>query len=142
MEEILELKTYIEQKDYDAALTLVEEMEEMSRDDKINKIESFLEVLLIHLIKQEAEKRTTRSWEISIKNATDNIKRTNKRRKAGGNYLTEDEMRDAIDESFPISIRRASLDAFEGQFSEQELAQKIDVNQIKEKALTLVLTEK
>ena len=62
MDELLELRTHIEQGRYAEALTLIGEMEEMSRDDKINKIESFLHILLLHLIKQAVEQRTTRSW--------------------------------------------------------------------------------
>jgi hypothetical protein len=34
-------------------------MEEMSREDKVNKIYSCPEILLLHLIKQRAEQRTT-----------------------------------------------------------------------------------
>lgn len=52
MEELLELRSYIEQGRYADALVLIGEMEEMSRDEKINKIESFLQILLLHLIKQ------------------------------------------------------------------------------------------
>ncbi len=99
-------------------------MEEMSRDDKINKIEGFLEILLIHLIKQEAEKRSTRFWEVSIKNATDNVNRTNRRRKAGGCYLTDAEISEALEETFRFAVRRASLEALEGRFTEQELLEK------------------
>jgi len=61
MEELYELRSYIEQGRYADALVLLGEMEEMSRDDKINKVGSFLEILLLHLIKRHAEKRTTRS---------------------------------------------------------------------------------
>jgi len=42
MEELFQLRSHIEQGYYEKALTLIKEMEEMSRDDKINKIESFL----------------------------------------------------------------------------------------------------
>ncbi len=138
MEEILELKSYLLKKDYDAALSIVEEMEEMSRDDKINKIESFLEILLIHLITQEVEKRSTRSWEVSIKNAVDNVNRTNKRRKAGGSYLTDTELFEALEEAFRFAVRRASLEALEGRFAEQELLEKFDSNRVKKKAFSLL----
>ena len=41
-------------------------MEEMSREDKVHKIYSFAEMLLLHLIKQKrTEQRTTRSWELT-----------------------------------------------------------------------------
>jgi hypothetical protein len=89
MEELLELKTLLLGGNISEALLLVEEMTEMSKDDKLNKIFSFGIILLLHLIKQQAEKRTTRSWDTSIFNAVKQIQRTNKRRKAGGQYLIQ-----------------------------------------------------
>ena len=88
MEELLELKTLLIGGNISEALILVEEMTEMSKDDKLNKIFSFGIILLLHLIKQQAEKRTTRSWDVSIRNSVRQIQRSNKRRKANGNYLT------------------------------------------------------
>ncbi len=96
MEELFELRTYIEQGRYQNALTLLGEMEEMSKDDKINKITSYLEILLLHLIKQHVEKRTTKSWNASIRNSLIHIGRTNKRRKAGGCYLSQNEIIEAM----------------------------------------------
>jgi hypothetical protein len=121
MEELITLRTYIETHKYDEALQLISELEEMSLEDKINKIGSFVIVLLIHLIKQEAEKRTTKSWEISIRNAVWEINRTNKRRKAGGSYLTPEELSQTIADSYPMVLARASLEAFEGQYRENRV---------------------
>ncbi|MDQ3831728.1 MAG: DUF29 domain-containing protein, partial [Candidatus Tectomicrobia bacterium] len=135
MEELLELRAHIEQGRYTEALALIGEMEEMSRDDKINKIEGFLHILLVHLIKQHAEQRSTRSWEVSIKNAVDGVNRVNKRRKAGGYYLTRDELKESIDEIYPTSLRQASLEAFEGRYDDTELATKIYEHKIKKEAL-------
>lgn len=61
MEELLELKQLLHEGRLDEALQLVNELEEMSLSDKINKIDSYGVILLIHLIKQNAEKRSTRS---------------------------------------------------------------------------------
>jgi len=56
-------------------------MDEMSRDDKINKIISYMRVLLIHLIKQAVGKSAQpRSWEDSIEESLDSITTTNKTR--------------------------------------------------------------
>ena len=82
MEELIQLRQYIETKNYDKALEIVAELEEMSKEDKLNKIYSYCVILLIHLIKQEAEKRTTRSWDVSIRNSIREINRTKKRRSA------------------------------------------------------------
>ncbi len=69
------------------ALAIVEELEEMGRNDIIKTIRSYAVVLLLHLIKQQAKNRTTRPWEVSIRNSVREIQRENKCRKAGGYYL-------------------------------------------------------
>jgi pentatricopeptide repeat protein len=104
MEELFELKAYIEQGRYAEALQLIEEMEEMSNDDKINKIYSLMVVLLLYLIKKHAERQTTRAWEYSIWNTSRQIQRVNKRRKAGGVYLCEQEMHQVITEAYPDAL--------------------------------------
>lgn len=139
MEELLELREHIQQGRYAEALTLVGEMEEMSRDDKINKIEGFLHITLVYLIKQHAEQRNTRSWEVSIENAIDGVKCVNKRRKAGGYYLSKEELRESIEEIFPAALRQASLEAFEGRYDDSQLATKFDKGQVAQQALQLVL---
>ena len=73
MEELLELREFVVAGNLDAALSLIDELEEMSKEDKINKIYSYCVVLLVHLIKQQAEKRTTHSWDVSIRNSIDVI---------------------------------------------------------------------
>ncbi len=69
MEELLTLKDLLLQGDIPAALMIVEELEEMSRNDIIKTIRSYAVILLLHLIKQQAENRTTRFWEVSIRNS-------------------------------------------------------------------------
>ena len=66
MEEILELKELIKSHDYNGALKIVEELEEMSRGDIVRVIKSHATILLIHLIKQKVESKTTNFWDISI----------------------------------------------------------------------------
>ena len=138
MEELLKLRQYIQEQSYDQALTLIDEMEEMSKEDKLNKIYSHAVILLLHLIKQTAEQRSTRSWEFSIYNATKEIKRVNKRRKSGGYYASEEELQEILADAFDTAIKRAALEAFEGQYSEVELAARIDSDQIQQKAMTLI----
>ncbi len=139
MEELYELRAYIEQGKYPEALVLLGEMEEMSHEDKINKIGSFLVILLLHLIKKQAEKRTTRSWETSIQNALDEIAFTNKRRKAGGYHLGREELQEAIAERYGLALRSAALEAFGGLYEARKLAELVDQDQIKAEALQLIL---
>jgi Domain of unknown function DUF29 len=84
MEELLELKTLLHQGNISGALLLIEDLEEMSKSDKLNKIFSYGIILLVHLIKKVAEQRTTRSWETSILNSAKQIQRINQRHKANG----------------------------------------------------------
>jgi len=140
MEELLTLRQHLENHDYDAALAIVAELETMSKEDKLNKIYSFAVVLLIHLIKQAAEQRSTRSWEFSIYNATKEIKRINKRRKTGGYYASPEELQEIIEDAFDTALKKAALEAFEGQYTEQELAQKITANEVKSQALQAIIS--
>jgi len=55
MEELLELKDLLIKGDIKGALAIAEELEEMSRDDKITAIGSYAVILLLHLIKQQVE---------------------------------------------------------------------------------------
>ena len=80
MEELAELRNYIQSERYADALLLIDELEEMSKEDKLNKIHSHVIILLLHL-KKHAEQRSSRSWEFSIANSIHQITRINKRRK-------------------------------------------------------------
>ncbi len=134
MEELMELRGRIERGEYDKALELVAEMEEMSRDDKINKILSFTEILLAQFIKQAVEKRTTRSWDVSIWNSCNQVQRVNRRRKAGGTYLSDNELAGIIAEAFPAALRRASLETLEGRHTESELLAMLDPDIVQRRA--------
>ncbi len=141
MEELLELKTLLLGGNISEALLLVEEMTEMSKDDKLNKIFSFGIILLLHLIKQQSEKRTTRSWDTSIFNAIKQIQRTNKRRKAGGQYLMPSELRETLEDAYPSALKGAALEAFEGIYEAEAIAAMIDRNLILNEAMQLITAE-
>ena len=139
MEELLELKGFLLSGNISDALFLVEEMTEMSKDDKLNKIYSFAKVLLLHLIKQRAENRTTRSWDLSIKNSVREIQRTNHRRKAKGNYCEPSELRETIEEAYEIALDAAAGEAFEGRYEADELGAMVDREAIINQAIALIL---
>ncbi|MFW9264444.1 DUF29 family protein [Nostoc sp. CALU 546] len=139
MEELLTLKDLLVKGDVQGALIIVEELEEMSRNDIIKTIRSYAVILLLHLIKQQAENRTTRSWEVSIRNSVREIQRENKRRKAGGYYLTPEELLETLAEAYLNAIDEASLEVEEGRYEAQELDKLVNQEQIINRALTLIL---
>ena len=138
MYEIEELRKKLEAQDYIGALQIIDEIDEMSREDKLNKIYSYMVILLLHLIKQQAEQRTTSSWDRSIFNSIDNINRTNKRRKSEGYYANSDVLQEIIDEAYPRAIKEASFEAFEGKLTVNQLEEKVDRDSIKRKAISLL----
>jgi hypothetical protein len=125
--------------DYAEALALIDEMDEMSRDDKINKIESYMRVLLVHLIKQAAEKRSTRSWEASMREALASIVSSNKRRKSGGRYLDDETLRESLGEAWPRALDRASMEAFEGIYTADQLAVMVNREALLEQAFQQII---
>lgn len=138
MEELLELRELLQQGKVDEALLLVDELEDMSLSDKINKIDSYGVILLIYLIKQQAEKRSTRSGEISIANTAREIRKLNKCRKAGGYYLSPAQLSEILQEGYQIALKRASVEALEGRFEAEELESMVDRQAILLQAIALL----
>jgi hypothetical protein len=138
MFELQQLREKIEQQDYQSALQIINDLEEMSVEDKLNKIESYILILLLHLIKQQSENRTTSSWNRSIANSLRGIKKTNQRRKTGGYYATPELIKSLLQENLQDALEEASYEAFEGKFTSQELSQKIDAQLILERAFELI----
>ena len=139
MEELLTLKELLHQGKISEALLIVEELEEMSKSDKLNKIFSFGVILLLHLIKQSAENRTTKSWNTSILNSLKQIQRTNKRHKAKGNYLTEEELLETLEDAYDSALRDAAIEAFEGRYEAEEIGEMVNREEIIRKAMDLIL---
>jgi Domain of unknown function DUF29 len=77
MEELLELKMLLLKGDMKGSLAIVEDLEEMGRKGIIKTVRSYATILLLHLIKRHAERCTTRSWDVSIRNAVREIQREN-----------------------------------------------------------------
>lgn len=139
MEELMELKELLYQGKVAEAMELVEELEEMSKSDKLNKIFSFAIIVLVHLLKKAAENRTTKSWETSIFNSVKQIQRTNQRHKGKGTYLTDEELRETLEDAYLSALRKAALEAFEGSYEAEEIAQMVNRDDIIGMAMDLIL---
>ena len=138
MEELVELRELVQKQEYENALLLIDELEEMSKEDKLSKIYSYIVVLLVHLIKQIAEQRTTRSWDFSIYNSLKSIKRINERKRSRGVYANEEQLVEIIEDAFDIALRKSSLEAFGGIYTGDQLLKKINASEIKHQALNLI----
>lgn len=138
MEELLTLKELLHQGNITEALLIVEELEEMSKSDKLNKIFSYGIILLLHLIKQSAESRTTRSWNLSIRNSVKQIQRINSRQKAKGTYMSEEELAATLEDAYDLALEKAAIEAFEGKYEAEELSQFVQREEILKKAMNLI----
>ena len=65
----------------------------------------------------------------------DRIVMLNKRRKAGGYYLDEATLGDALAETYLSALRRAAREAFEGVYTVEQLAAMVDQETLRKTAL-------
>ncbi|AFZ37198.1 protein of unknown function DUF29 [Stanieria cyanosphaera PCC 7437] len=136
MEEIIELKQSIINRDWEKSLAIIEELEEMGRQDKINNLQSFLVILLVHLIKIQIEKRVTKSWRNSIINSLLEIQKRNHLGKKSY-YIKQNDWADSFAETFPRALIKASQEIFEG-IDVDELITLIDEETLKDTTFKLI----
>lgn len=113
----------------------------MSRKNIINTIRSYAIILLLHLIKQQVENRTTHSWDVSIVNSVRGIIEKNKRRKAGGYYVPLLELRLLLESVYPNAIGEAALEVASGEYDPDTLEDMVNQEDIIDRALTLISPE-
>jgi hypothetical protein len=138
-QELIDLRNSILEQRYNDALAIVDELEGMSKQAIIRNILSFVNISLIHLIKNQIEARLTNSWATSIRNSIMEIKRLNLKENKKSYYINIDEWEDLIlEEVIEKAIADASDEVLNGaynQFQLEEMIDKIDL-------ITQVATEK
>jgi len=139
MEELFALKYLLLKGDIPGSLAIVEELEEMSKKDIINNIRIFAVILLLHLIKQQVENRSTGSWEVSIRNSVLEIQELNQRPQSKGFYLESEDLRLTLEKAFRQAINKASLEIDEERYEVRVLEQMVEQEEIIDRALALIL---
>jgi hypothetical protein len=74
-QELIDLRNSTLQGRYIDALALKNELQGMSKQAILGNIQSYLKILLIHLIKNKIEEELTNSWSASIRNSMREIKK-------------------------------------------------------------------
>lgn len=126
MEELIELKQYIESRNWQAALNLVDELEEMSKKAIINNIKRFLTILLAHLIKNQLEHRLTNLWVATISNCVRQIQELNLKNKQKTYYIKSEEWSCYLELVYSQAIKEAAIEALGGIYSASKIAKQID----------------
>jgi hypothetical protein len=126
-QELIDLRTCIMEGRTKDALTIVDELDAMSKKDTLRKIYSYLTVVLIHLIKNQVEQRLTNSWAASIRSAIREIQDLNLKANKTSYYIKEDEWEEMLEEAIEFAIGEASVEVEDGAYNPFQLEEMVDV---------------
>jgi hypothetical protein len=125
-QELIELRQSILEGRYDDALEIIDDLEEMSKQAILRKIEAFLVRLCIHLIKNQIEQRLTNSWIASISDSVIQIAKLNFKYNQKSYYIQADEWQEYLDEAVARAIRPASAEIFQGTLKPSQISQRLN----------------
>ncbi|MEH2058038.1 MAG: DUF29 family protein [Nostoc sp.] len=135
-QELIDLRTFIQEGRYADALAIVDELEGMSKQAILRNIQAYLKILLIHLIKNQVEQRLTGSWANSIRNSIREIKKLNIKDNKTSYYINLGEWQNLIEEEIiEDAIADASEEVMNGSYNQFQLAEMVEINQITQTAL-------
>lgn len=133
-QELIDLRNSILSGRYDDALTIVDELEGMSKKSTLRNIRSYLIRMLIHLIKNQVEQRLTNSWAVSIRDSLVEIQDLNIMDNKKSHYVKADEWEELLYLGFDAAIYKASLEVSNGEYKPVQLLEVVDKEEILEKA--------
>ena len=129
-QELVALRLSLIEGRYGEALAIVDELEGMGKQAIIRNIESFLVRLLIHLIKNQIERRLTNSWIASISDSVIQIAKLNLKDNKTSHYLKQNEWQSYLEAAIEEAIRPASVEIFEGKLKPKQLSSRLDRPQL------------
>lgn len=138
VQELIDLRQSIVEGRYQDALDIVDELEGMGKQAILRNIESFLVRLLVHLIKNQAEKRLTNSWAASISDSIRQIQKLNLKNNKKSFYLNEDGWSEYLIEAFEAALIEASIEVYGGSYTPLQLEEMLDREQLIDTALSLI----
>ncbi|MEA5616280.1 DUF29 family protein [Cronbergia sp. UHCC 0137] len=137
-QELIDLRNSILGQRYDEALAIVDELEGMGRQAILRNIQSFLIRLMIHLIKNQVEKRLTNSWANSIRSSIREIKKLNLQDNKISYYIKIDEWQSMLEDEFEEAIREASDEVMNSIYSPFQLTEIVEKLEIINQCQTLL----
>ena len=135
IQELIDLRTCIQEGRYADALVIVDELEGMSKQAILRNLQAYLRILLIHLIKNQVEQRLTNSWVASIRNSLIEIKKLNLKDNKKSYYINLNEWDTYIEDEIEVAVPDASVEVLNGIYNEFQLTEMVDKNQIIQTAL-------
>lgn len=138
VQELIDLRQSILEGRYQDALDIVDELEGMGKQAILRNIEFFLVRLLIHLIKNQVEKRLTNSWAAYISDSIRQIKKLNLKDNKKAYYIKQDDWSEYLEEAFEVAILEASIEVSGGTYTPIQLEEIVNKEQVIKTALTLI----
>ncbi len=129
-QELTDLRNYILEGRYDDALSLLDELDGMSKKAILQTIESFLIRLLVHLIKNQVEQRLTNSWAASIRDSILKIQSLNLKENQTSYYIKPEEWDSYLETAFEDAIFTGSVEVANGAYKPAQLMRIVDQTQI------------
>ncbi len=137
-QELVDLRASILEGRYEDALTIVDELEGMSKKAILRAIKSFIVRMLIHLIKNQVEQRLTNSWAASIRDSLLEIQDLNLKENKTSYYIKSDEWGALLDSVVEAAIRTASVEVQGGAYTPFQLSEIVNRTQVIDKAQNLL----
>ncbi|HBE49984.1 MAG TPA: hypothetical protein DDW76_14590 [Cyanobacteria bacterium UBA11369] len=116
-QELIYLRASIIEGSYEEALAIVDELEGMSKQAIFRNIQSFLDRMLMHLIKNQVDQKLTNACAASILASVIGIKRLNLKANKTFYHINKDEWDAMLEESLKLAITYASVDVMNGELS-------------------------
>lgn len=129
-QELTDLRNYILEGRYDDALSLLDELDGMSKKATLRAIKNFLIRMLIHLIKNQVEQRLTNSWAASIRDSIREIQDLNLKENKTSHYIKQEEWESYLENAFDDAVFAASVEVANGAYKPAQLIKIVDKTQI------------
>ena len=130
IQELIDLRQTIVEGRYQDALDIIDELEGMGKQAILRNIESFLVRLLIHLIKNQLEKRLTNSWAASISDSIIQIKKLNLKDNKKSYYIKQGEWLSYLEEAIELAIRPVSIELLSGSLKPTQISRQINRDEL------------
>ena len=138
-QELMELRQSILEGRYDDALEIIDDLEDMSKQGTLRKIEAFLVRLVIHLIKNQIEQRLTNSWIASISDSVIQIAKLNIKDNQKSYYIKSDKWGEYLAEAVEMAIRPAIAEIFGGTLKPSQVSGRLQEKELIDFAENLLL---
>ncbi|MGL5792860.1 MAG: DUF29 family protein [Xenococcaceae cyanobacterium] len=125
-QELIDLRVSIVEGRYDDAISIIDDLEEMSKKAIFRNIMSFLIRLMVHLIKNQIESRLTNSWIASISDSVIEIQDLNLKDNKKSFYIDSDEWQSFLEEAIERAIRPASVEIMNNKLKASQVSAQIE----------------